>query len=404
MAKRNVFIDDPATIDAQGLQETIEQRARQLADTGNSDITMSDDDEDPDELRALAEIDGGSDVTFQVHRLLPVSAKGYIGSLSAAELSLAKIQEDYGAGRYRVRGIRSNGTYAGQRTIDIAAAPPKVGGQPQQAAPQNSMTDYLSLMEVQSQKRSDELKAWAAILAPVVVAIIPALLNRGSQGPTLADLTTTMMNMKNLNAPESGVSKFKELKEMLELTQSMKPDVESNGSTWVDLIRDGVKELAPMVPAIMGAAAARGQPPVSLGAQNGPIVAAQPVPQIEQPETEPDMLAWLKQQLVGLVHQASQGKDPSLYAEVVLDNLPAGSDPKQLRMLLVQNTWWETLSSFHPPVAPYKPWFNKCRAELLLGLDDMLGLAPKPELDPKPARPARPADMPTDNGESNDGE
>lgn len=397
MAKRNVFVDDPATIDAQGLQETIEQRARQLADTGNSDITMSDDDEDPDELRALAEIDGGSDVTFQVHRLLPVSAKGYIGSLSAAELSLAKIQEDYGAGRYRVRGIRSNGTYAGQRTIDIAAAPPKVGGQPQQAAPQNSMTDYLSLMEVQSQKRSDELKAWAAILAPVVVAIIPALLNRGSQGPTLADLTTTMMNMKNLNAPESGVSKFKELKEMLELTQSMKPEVESNGSTWVDLIRDGVKELAPMVPAIMGAAAQRGAPPVQPAAVTA---VAQPVAQIESPE-EPDMLAWLKQQLIGLVHQASQGKDPGLYAEVVLDNLPPGADPKQLRMLLAQKTWWETLVSFHPPVQPFKAWFIHCRRELLVGLDEMLGLTKE---EPQDAPKSQTAIMPTADGESSDAE
>src|SRR5208337_567771 len=78
MVKRAVFSDDPQTIGAAEIQDVIEQRARQLADSGELGQSL-DEEENTDELRALAEIDGAGDVTFQVHRLLPASEAGFVG-------------------------------------------------------------------------------------------------------------------------------------------------------------------------------------------------------------------------------------------------------------------------------------------------------------------------------------
>lgn len=384
------------TVDSEDIQEAVEERAKELALGLQLD---GEDEPDPDELRALRELGAGSDVRWTVFRQSDMGGKraGHCGTLSTSELTLDRIASEWGIGKYKIRGTRSNGQFAGQSTVTIAEEPKKPDAAAAQPA-HNPMTEFLTLMEAQSAKRSAEMKEWAMILVPLATAVLPAILGRQNQpaGPTLADLTTTMMNMRSLSAPESGTSKFKELKEMLELTREMKPE-DNTGSTWVDLIRDGVKELAPIVPAMMHAAQNRNAPPAAAtpAAQSGAAAAR---PQVTQ--GEPDMLAWLKQQLQGLVHQASLNKDPSLYAEVVLDNLPEGADPKQLRDFLGGKTWWETLLAFHPPVAPYRKWFVDCRKELLSGLDEMLGVPGAPPHPPEKSS----SQMPTDDGAQTDGE
>ena len=90
------------------------------------------------------------------------------------------------------------------------------------------------------------------------------------------------------------------------------------------------------------------------------------------------LLGWLKEQCAGLAHQASLNKDPELYADVVLDNLPE-VDPTMLRNMLGADDWWATLCQFSPNVQPYPQWFAECRAALLKGLDEMLSkVAPMP--------------------------
>lgn len=93
------------------------------------------------------------------------------------------------------------------------------------------------------------------------------------------------------------------------------------------------------------------------------------------------LLGWLKEQLAGLAHQASLNKDPALYAEVVLDNLPPGVDPKMLLNFLGANDWWAKLTQFFPGVQPYPQWFADCRKELVNGLQEMINAVESPTTD-----------------------
>src|ERR1700677_1631748 len=75
------------------------------------------DEENADEiLAALLQVEAADEVTWQVSRLLPAQEQGYLFDLSTAELKLAVIARRAGAGKYRVRGFRPNGQYAGGRT------------------------------------------------------------------------------------------------------------------------------------------------------------------------------------------------------------------------------------------------------------------------------------------------
>jgi hypothetical protein len=345
--------------------------------------------EDSDELRALAELDPGGDITFQIWKTMPINEKGFVGQLTASELTVEKIQQEFGKGRYRVRGIRSNGTYAKQTTIDIARDP-KGSASAVSAQAATPMQDYIAFIDAREARSSQNMREWATILAPLGAALIPALI--GNKGPTLAELTTTLTNLKSLNGGnDSSLGKIEEVTKLIEAVRGIGGD-EKTGSTWVDLIRDGVKELGPAIGAIVATRLPGiSAPPAALPKLATPPAAAPaavPAPTPEGKDPMSELLSWLREQLEGLVTQAKRNSDPNLYADVVLDNLPDGVDPAMLKNFLAKSDWWASLTMFYPPVRPHAKWFTDCRQALLAGLEEMLA----PPAEPTPVADAMPFD------------
>jgi hypothetical protein len=180
--------------------------------------------------------------------------------------------------------------------------------------------------------------------------------------------------MKNLQGNDSQISKITELKELIEVVSTIGGDKKDTGSTWVDLIRDGVKELGPaminLIPRGNPAPVAFG-PPANLAPNPPPQIPATVASKTEPQDMNLLLLSWFKEQLNGLIYQASLNKSPELYAEVVLDNMPAGVDPAKLKEYLSRDDWWQLLSSFAPGVQPYPAWFAEARTFLIEGIDEM---------------------------------
>jgi hypothetical protein len=363
----------------------------ELANLSDGSVEVDEDAQDPDELRALAELNAGSDVKWSIHRVSDMGGKrpGYCGALTTAELTLDRIATEWGIGKYKVRGTRSNGQFAGQSTITIAEAPKGLETKPAPvtgAAP-TTMQDYILLMEAKDAQRSTNMKEWAAILAPIVAPLISNFV--GNKGPTLQDLTATLVNMKQLNGgSESQLSKIEELAKLVEVVQGIGGDG-GKGSSWADIVRDGIKTVGDVLPALATRipgfmpppAAPALTPPAPVVVSHNSPPAPGPRPQAApKPSGDPmlQLLGWLKEQCAGLAHQASLNKDPNLYADVVLDNLP-DVDPTMLRNMLGAPDWWATLCQFSPNVQPYPQWFAECREALLKGLDEMIGSVAPPK-------------------------
>lgn len=344
------------------------------------------DDTDTDELRALAEIDGSQEVRWSVYRTvgIPGQDPGWVGSFNSGELTMEHLAAELGKGRYRVRGTRSDGTFAGQKTLTISYVPKalqKNSSPIDGSAPASSSSqDLLTLLESRDAARNDSMLKWAAILTPLFAPVISNMF-AGSKGPTLEELTTSLKNIKDLSGTQSQLTQMEQFGKMVALVKDISSEgSEKTGSTWVDLIRDGVKELSPAITAI----ASRGMPSAP-----PPVV---PQTEVLPPPTPPmqgdPMLAWLKSQLEALTFQASMNKDSTLYAEVVIDNIPPGLDPALLKNYLSQENWWALISSFSPGVSPYKQWFAECRAAMLRDLEELLTPPPPAEVTPikKPAK------------------
>jgi hypothetical protein len=364
------------------------EEAAQVVHLEGGTLEVDEDAQDPDELRALAELNAGSDVKWSIHRVSDMGGKrpGYCGALTTAELTLDRIATEWGIGKYKVRGTRSNGQFAGQSTITIAEAPKgtetKTAALVPGTAP-TSIQDFIALMEAKDLQRSQSMREWAAILAPIFAPIAANMF--GSKGPTLQDLTATLVNMKALNGgSESSLSKIEELAKLVEVVQGIGGEG-GKGSGWADIVRDGIKTVGDVLPVLaaripgmvpppalpappLASPFATSAPPAARSAQPPPPKAATPMLQL---------LGWLKEQLTALAHQASLNKDPNLYADVVLDNLPQ-VDPTMLRDMLAKPDWWSTLCQFSPNVQPYPQWFAECREALLKGLDEMIGAAAAP--------------------------
>jgi hypothetical protein len=343
--------------------------------------------DDAEEIRALLEMDGADEAKFIVWSTIATKdrAAGWVGEYTASELTMERLAQDHGKGKYRIKGMKG-GEYIGQRTITIASVPKSLQAPSQTLMPAgsgpSSIQDYIALLEARDEKQADKMLKWAGILGPLLA---PALANLfgGSKGPTLTDLTTALANIKQLEGGGK-VDQMEEFTKLLGLVKEIQGDDKVAGSTWADIARDGIAQIGPVLGGLVQMKTGV-RPALPPGKTESP-----PTPQGDSSEDNPmlAMLAWFKHQLEGLIFQASRNRDPLLYAEVMLDNLPAGADLAQLRGYLAREDWWQTLVVFSPGVQPYPQWFAECRAELLKGLDDIMA-PPQDATAPAPAKPVK---------------
>lgn len=81
-------------------------------------------------------------------------------------------------------------------------------------------------------------------------------------------------------------------------------------------------------------------------------------------------LNWLRQQTMTLCHYAARGKNPELYAEVMLDNLPDFITEADLLARLKEPNAIAQLSQVNTEILKYRPWFEEFRKAMVRLLDE----------------------------------
>lgn len=349
--------------------------------------------EDAEYLRALTEIEGSDEVRWNVYCTTPQDRAGYLCTWGSTELSLERIRDEFGGGKYRVRGTFANGRYAGGRTITISGvAKPKPQAVPLAAG--QDVGSLLSQLEARERERREAGSArtmeYMRILAPIMGPVMAALLgNRGpdltailaaTRGPSLADVTQTMANLKQMQGGEE--TKLDHFVKMLEVAQNLGGKSGSD-TNWLDILKEGLGMARPAIEGLVASAAHR-LPAPSPGMMPGstsplslmttpatsPVPPTAPVSAFAGVEGDPmlRLLPWLKNQLEFLLVKAARDSDPGLYAELLIDNIPEGVAPQKILDLLSREDWWSVLSQFNSHVAPYAGWFGNLRAEIVAGL------------------------------------
>jgi hypothetical protein len=113
-------------------------------------------------------------------------------------------------------------------------------------------------------------------------------------------------------------------------------------------------------------AAMQGQAPGQPAALPAPAGTAAQSPPAQAPAQQgDDEMMGLKMGLTFLCAQAARGSDAELYADVIIDNV----DEEELRKLVGNPAWIDSLAVFNPDVKKYAKWFGALKDAVLAELE-----------------------------------
>jgi len=378
-----------------GADTVLEIRTRAGGETG----TAVDED---DELAALDELEGGDlaralgekltveGVRVELVRFVDGNKPEFCQLYPVSVFSKEQVAADWGAGKYRVRFKDGDNKFIkGGFNFAVAARP--TGAAAPAGAP-SGVQDVLAVLKAQDEKSADRWFKWATLLATTVgPKLVEAWFGRQSSSKEVLDMMLAIRELTGKEAGPSTADRLEEFKNVLGLVRELKDDAAppTTGTTGWDLAREALGAAKPVLERLAGGVALPGMAPAALPPpapvlQNVPrgTPPAPPAPSGEDVNLR--MLGWLKGTLESLLLQAARDRNPELYAEVTLDQLPDFLPAASLQEFIARADWWAVLCGFDERVRPYEGWFTHYR-------ESLLGLL-REEHAPAPAASAAPAD------------
>ena len=352
-------------------QRTTVTTVRTTAPDDDDEIKLSTSEPIPDrdELAALIELGSESEVRWKVTKLSEPNS-GYCADYSSNELSLSRIQEDWGGGRYRIRGTNDLGQFVGQRDMKIADKPRQQQLQVVQQQPQQ---------ELQAQMYKMMLDA-ARDQSSMLQNLLTSMINRPAT--QASDPLAMIAALKDILKPEKSDGGIEVLLRGLELGKELSG--EGTGDNWSGLIGKGIDTFKPLIERI--AKEPEKNPRGTANQEAAPAPAARlPAPGTVPAQQEGDnvnviqmtkILPWLQAQVKALLVQAVRDKEPALYAAVFLDNLPDFVSVELILQRFGQENAIDELSTINGGVLQYRQWFEEFRDEVLQQINEAMGNTP----------------------------
>jgi len=335
-------------------------------------------DTEADPLQELINEAGEDGTIYTVKKIggKPGEPTGYCAKYSAAELSLDVIRDSFGPGKYQIIGRDSQSRYVGSKTVQIieSARPAQThAAQPQVMTP----ADMLLAMQQQTQALVQALKPTGP--DPILIELVRGMAARpvpvAPPGPTIMEMLALMKEMRPDNSSA---------KESIDLLmRGLELGKELGGGGGDDSMMGLASKAMEMIPALAAAQPQQPTPnprpqlprpqpapgitshPEGVPAMNGPAPAK--VAPVATPEGDPmfTKLNWLRVQTRALLNQAARGKDPGLYAEVMLDNLPPYIGASEILERMKSPTAIDDLTTLVPEVANHRVWFESFRVAVV---------------------------------------
>lgn len=345
-----------------------------------------------DVMAALQEMGGTDEIKWQVTKIHPASESGYCATYSSAELSLDRIRDEFGAGKYKIRGLNERNRYIGGKNVSLVGTT-KRNNDPQPVVKTDvpTFSDMIALMNQSSQRQMDMMMMMQKSQTDMLAAVLG---NRGNGAPVYdpnaaqANMIAMMGVMKDLFKPsETGAVDM--LMKGLELGREL--GGEGGEMDWMSLAAKGLDTIKPALEAQNAAIKANPRPqmrpqlqqprpqPARLPTQSTAAPAAPAAPPPPSPSTpekpkEEDMnlqlITWVKGQVRLLAYQAKRQSDPELYAAVFVDNLPPEIGEDQVLANFSADDALDKLALIAPEVIENKAWFEEFRKAVVEMLNE----------------------------------
>lgn len=361
------------------VEETVEEGS------AGEELTVlepGEDDEGGDFMGVLADLAGGAEVRCEIRRTSPSDFAGYCCTYALSEMSLDRLQSEWGGGKFSVRLRAADGSFKGSTNIQIAGraknrddAPPVVSAAP--AAPAIDLSGIVTAINAANQGQ-------VTMLTELVKGLIARPEPKVEKGPDVLEVVTALAPI--LKPDKSGGDPGDAIKLLMQGIELGK-DLAGGGGGGDDFTNlalkgmDMVKSVAANQPRQVARPVQRRAPPrPALAAPGSPapgtVVAEEAAPAVEAIKQDaPPMLkllGWIKQQAALLVHQAKRKKSPELYAELFLDNVPDGVSLETIYEQMAADDAVDKLAEItgNAEVLQHRAWFEEFRQEVLDQLVD----------------------------------
>lgn len=315
---------------------------------------------------AMNSLQGASNSRITVYRIVKNQPQSYVFECDPASFSLDDLRDKYNGGEFRLYITKNSVLW---RNMRVFVEPKQVGAVHDSAPPVTQVADMMAVMRegfaAQNAALREALAARPPVASPFSGMDIPQVIT------AIAAAITALRPPAPPPTPDTSEKALDMFMRGLEIANSMRDSAPSADNSLGGMLRDVLRS-----PILATAVQAAAQPtPPTRPAQPALPNPAQPVshakPAAEpQPQPQPESAQVLSYYLGILVGKAQGGADPSLYAELVLDNVP---DNQLIPMLQRGDQLIEDFIKLHPPVAQHRDWFVKLIAEV----NDLL--EPEPE-------------------------
>lgn len=322
---------------------------------------------DDDIGTALGELVDGGGGTVRIDKLGPGGVAEYVDDWDAASFTMRELQQQFGGGRFRLSVKDQFKRYRFSKTVNIAAprVPPVIASEP------SAVERLTALVTAQLEQQRKLLEVLAQRLAhPPVAASQPEEV----RGQVLQDLRAMreIIGVPATPADNAGATADK-------LLAAMKLGVE--------LARDsGGGDSDSVIPIVAKVVDTLGEPLAALlsaRASSTPTAAPNPIPSIRAPAPAAPAPQNPKEKGMGfakaismLVEKAAVNADVTLYADLILDNVP----PEILSSMLTGDVV-ANLSKFDSRVTLHAGWFRELGSVLRDALANDVGDTANPSDD-----------------------
>lgn len=325
------------------MHKLIEQSKDDITDIDYEDVSGLENDLDQ-ELNSIFADFGGDDIVdeyeIRVYRVQPgKAALGYLFACLPSELPiLDKLRDEYGGGDFEVRILKNKKIFRRRKTI--VEPPVKKAIQP--AAASSDLVAVVQAMNTGFQKLGELISnnANSQQVSPVTL-----------QGEILQN----MLSMKELLGAgdnQRQESPIKMLAELVELQKSL--GVGEGGASTADVLLSMANQVLPKL--------------ADMGQQESRLktIAARRRGQKRLRSTTDNPM---KMHLVFLCAQAAAGRDPELYAQMVIDNTPADK-VAELKSFIAGPDALTNMAAVHQGVLAHKDWFYALAENILALIGD----------------------------------
>lgn len=312
----------------------------------------------------MASLQGASTSRITVYRIVKNQPPSYVFECDPTSFSLDDLRDKYNGGEFRLYVMKDGRLFKNMRVV---VEPKQVfHGQEPAAPPTSALSDLVSVMREGFAAQNAALRDALAVRPPSMFAgmDLPAVITAAAAAITALRPPPVPVAPPQPDNSEKALDMFMR---GIEIASTMN----SGGSDGIGgMLRDVLRSpiVASAVQAAMqpGAQAPRPAQPQLLGPQQAaPQQPTQPADQVSHAkpadipqEAQTKMLAYYLGFLVG---KARLGADASLYAELVLDNVP---DAQLTPMLARGDGLIDYLIEVHPPVAEHREWFATLMREI----------------------------------------